>query len=130
METYKCLDLVLKEYKDYFDAKDLARAAGVPESTLSNFRKGDKNPGVKIFDRIRKGLSEICPSAYLRFMGLLATSEMDLAKMAAMAPLHVQGKILTAIASSGVFRQSRGEEKDGVSHSSVEVEQSKILAIV
>jgi len=110
METYKCLDLVLKEYKDYFSAKDLAQVIGIPESTLSRFRKGETNPGIKIFDRIRKGLSEICPSAYVRFMSLLATSEMDLVKMAAMAPLPVQGEILTAIASSGIFRNSRQEE--------------------
>lgn len=106
METYQCLDLVLNEYKDYFSAKDLAKAAGIPESTLSAFRRGDKNPGVKIFDRIRAGLGQISPSAYMRFMSLLAISEIDVVKMVATAPLHVQGEILSAIASNGVFRKS------------------------
>lgn len=109
METYKCLDRVLKEYKDSFDAKDLAHAAGIPESTLSKFRKGEKNPGVKIFDRIRKGLSDISPSAYAHFMGLLATSELNLVSMVSTAPLHVQGEILTAIASNRVFTKSSSE---------------------
>lgn len=106
MKTYQCLDLVLNEYKDYFSAKDLAKAAGIPESTLSAFRRGDKNPGVKIFDRIRAGLGQISPSAYMRFMSLLAISEIDVVKMVATAPLHVQGEILSAIASNGVFRKS------------------------
>ena len=106
LETYQCLDLVLNEYKEYFSAKELAKVAGIPESTLSAFRRGEKNPGVKIFDRIRAGLGQISPSAYMRFMSLLAISEIDVVKMAAMAPLHVQGEILSAIASNGVFRKS------------------------
>lgn len=129
METYKCLDIVLKEYKDYFGAKDLAKAAGIPEATLSKFRRGDKNPGVKIFDNIRKGLSDISPAAYVRFMSLLANTEMDLVTMAAMAPLHVQGEILTAIASSGVFRKSRQEERKEVNDNPVDGENSKFLAV-
>ncbi len=106
LETYQCLDLVLNEYKEYFSAKELAKVAGIPESTLSAFRRGEKNPGVKIFDRIRAGLGQISPNAYMRFMSLLAISEIDVVKMAAMAPLHVQGEIPSAIASNGVFRKS------------------------
>ena len=112
MNTHECLDLVLNDYKDQFTAKDLAKITGVPESTISAFRRGEKNPGVKIFDRIREGLLEISPGAYMRFMSLLTASELDVVQLAAMAPLHVQGEILSAIASNGIFRKSAVKEEN------------------
>lgn len=103
METHECLDVVLNEYKHQFTAKDLAKAAQVPESTISAFRRGEKNPGVKIFDRIRQGLQICSPSAYLRFMSLLTTTELDIVQLVATAPLHVQSEILACMASNSVF---------------------------
>ena len=85
MQTYECFDWILNEYQQEFTAKDLALASGVPESTISSFRKGRKNPGVEIFDKLRLGLRKVSPAAYLRFHCLMASSELDLVKLAAIA---------------------------------------------
>ncbi|AFZ55523.1 hypothetical protein [Cyanobacterium aponinum] len=108
MKTHECLDIVLTEYKDFFCARDLARISGVPEVTLSLFRNGEKNTGVKIFDKIREGLKKLSPEAYQRFIELLAEAELeppkpDLVKLIAEAPFSVQAEVLKTIASNGVF---------------------------
>lgn len=110
MQTYECFDWVLDQYKDEFTAKELAEAAGVPAATISSFRKGKKNAGIEIFDRLRIGLRQVSPLAYLHLHCLMAEQELDIVKLAAMAPLHTQGEILKAIASNGIFRHSSNNE--------------------
>lgn len=108
MKTHECLNIILNEYKNLFGARDLARASGVHESTLSVFKNGEKNIGIKMFDKIREGLNKLSPEAYKRFMELLADTEIDppkpdLVKLIAEAPFSVQAEVLKTIASNGVF---------------------------
>lgn len=125
MKTYECLDIVLKEYKDYFTARDLAKVANIPETTISAFRKGETNSGVKIFDRIRMALHTISPLAYSRFMQLLSEleeeetviSEIDskIIKGLEKAPLEIQREILRTIASNRLFtRLAQSKNSDQV----------------
>lgn len=106
MQTSECLDWILNEYRSEFTAKELAEASGVPTSTISSFRKGNKNSGIEIFDKIRAGLRKISPNAYLHLHCLMAAGELDIVKLAVTAPLNVQGEILKAIGSNGIFRSS------------------------
>ncbi|MBD1899475.1 helix-turn-helix domain-containing protein [Trichocoleus sp. DQ-A3] len=110
MQTHECFDWILNKYKDEFTAKELAEAAGIPTSTISSFRKGKKNAGIEIFDKLRSGLRQVSPHAYLHLHCLMAEEELDVVKLAAMAPLQVQGEILKAIGSNGVFRHSSDNE--------------------
>jgi hypothetical protein len=110
MQTHECFDWILNEYKDEFTAKELAEAAAVPEATISTFRKGKKNAGIEIFDKLRSGLRKVSPRAYLHLHCLMAEQELDVVKLAAMAPLHTQGEILKAIGSNGIFRHSSNNE--------------------
>ncbi len=106
MKTYECFNLVLKEYQSEFSAKDLARVCDIPESTISNFRRGKLKTNIETFDKLREGLYKLSPAAYAHLHCLMASSKLDVVKLAATSPLHVQGKILSAIASNEVFCQS------------------------
>lgn len=112
MKTYECLDIVLKEYRDYFTARDLAKVANLPETTISAFRKGEINSGVQTLDKIRIGLYKISPIAYHRFIQLL--SELDditeISKVDAQIingieklPLDIQREIIKTIAANRLF---------------------------
>lgn len=106
MKSHECFNLVLKEYQHEFSAKDLAEVSGVPESTVSNFKRGKINPKLETFDKLRDGLHKLSPAAYARFHCLMASSELDLVQLAANSPLEIQRKILVAIANNEVFTKS------------------------
>lgn len=88
--TYECLNIVLCEYKDYITARDIAMISGIPETTISMFRKRSRNIGVNLLDQIRIALKEICPDAYQRFCALCYTNELNLPTMVDVASLDVQ----------------------------------------
>lgn len=112
MLTHECLDIVLKEYRNYFTARELAKTAGMSDQYLCAFRKGEINSGVQTLDKIRVALYKISPLAYNRFMQLL--SELDdipvMSKVDSQIingieklPLDIQREIIKTIASNRLF---------------------------
>lgn len=106
MKIHECFDRVLKEYQSEFTASDLAEVSGITKQTISNFRNGKLSPKIETFDKLLEGLYKLSPSAYARLHSLMASARLDIVQLAANSPSEIQGKILVAIANSGVFQSA------------------------